>query len=311
MSVLCVIMIVQLLERLKILLSTNNFTLGIILTGTLFAGAVVSTSAQADAGSIFTRNLASNGKVEVSTPRQVPTHLSPAYIFETHGKKTLQQIMDALDNAEAHVSDVTVVNDALTELRTDISLEVSKQRNLISNSISDTLTFPRFMLTTEDMDQYAESSLAKLDILMASYDSELAAETARIAEAQAAAQAAEAARLAAEAAQRVAAQTKESQEARLQRIAAEVGVTVPVVIQEGCGGLANVLGCFNLPGNYINVTQLGLSRGDAKLRCILMHENRHAWQYATGFLEYLPGETDTEWRNRAEADAVANSCSTS
>lgn len=83
---------------------------------------------------------------------------------------------------------------------------------------------------------------------------------------------------------------------------------IPVYIREGCLNYTNVLACFNLPDNTITVTQLGLTQSDYRLKCTLMHENRHAWQYATGFLNYLEGETFEQWFNRAEADAQAHSC---
>lgn len=87
-------------------------------------------------------------------------------------------------------------------------------------------------------------------------------------------------------------------------------MTVPVFIAEGCGAVAgNILGCYY--NGTVTVTQLGLSRGDNSLRCTLLHENRHAWQHATGFLEILPGETEVDWRARAEADADQNGCQAS
>lgn len=281
--------------------SVRNFTAGIVLTSCLITGAVVSTGVQASTGSVLGQ-LFSSPVADSLTVRSLSAEADHVAELQVYRATVLNSFVASLDEAVAHVADVTVTNDVLAGLRAQVGAEVTVQKSLVVNSVDGGVRFPGVMLTAVDMEAYVSEHYAVVSGLVASYDAELSAENNRIAEAAAA----EAAR---------AAQTgsyvqrgNESQEARVQRIAAEVGITVPVIIQEGCGGIANVLGCFTLPDNYINITQFGLSRGDADLRCTLIHEARHAWQYATGFLNYLPGETEPEWRNRAETDARANGC---
>lgn len=209
----------------------------------------------------------------------------------------LDRFVASLDSANAHVSDASVSNDVLAGLRVSVSDEVGVQKGLISNSFDDALRFPGVVFARADMDAYVTEHSARLNELLASYDAELVAEKQRIAEVEI-----EAPRSI------VPVRTGESPESRIARIAAEIGVTVPVYIEEGCSGLANVLGCYRFESVSISVTQLGLSSGDNSLRCTLLHENRHAWQHATGFTAYLPGESEADWRARMESDAGVNGC---
>ena len=282
--------------------SVRNFTAGIVLTSCLITGAVVSTGVQASTGSVFSQ-LFSSSVTDSSTVRSLTAEADHVAELQVYRATVLNSFVASLDAAVVHVSDASVSNDVLSGLRSQVGVEVAFQKSLIVNSVDGGVRFPGVMLTAVDMDAYVAEHYAVVAGLVASYDSEVAAEAQRVAEAQAALEAEQDAQSAV-----YVPHSGESQEARLQRIAAEVGMTVPVVIAEGCAGFANVLGCFTLPDNFVNITQFGLSRGDNDLRCTLQHENRHAWQYATGFLNYLPGETETDWRNRAEADARANGC---
>lgn len=279
--------------------SVRNFTAGIVLTGCLITGAVVSTGVQASTGSVFSQ-LFNSSAADYLTVRSLTAEADSVAELQVYRSTVLNSFVASLDAAVAHVSDDSVSNDVLAGLRSQVGSEVAVQKSLIVNSVDGGVRFPGVMVTAVDMDAYVVEHYAAVAGLLASYDSEVAAESQRVAEAQAALEASQSAVYVP--------RSGESQEARLQRIAAEVGMTVPVIIAEGCGGVANVLGCFNMPDNFVNITQFGLSRGDNDLRCTLRHENRHAWQYATGFLNYLPGETEADWRNRAEADARANGC---
>jgi hypothetical protein len=103
-------------------------------------------------------------------------------------------------------------------------------------------------------------------------------------------------------------QPQESQEAYLSRIVAELGITVPVYLVPFCEGWTTALGCFDIKGNFIEITHLGMSEGEASLRCTLKHEARHAWQLASGFMYTLQGESEEAWLARLEHDAAVNGC---
>lgn len=93
---------------------------------------------------------------------------------------------------------------------------------------------------------------------------------------------------------------------RLQRIAQGIGITIPVV-SGTCAratGFASgvVAACFLMPEAIINVTLDGEALTDSELHCILIHENRHYYQYTNGLVQINEvGEVmNREW---LEADA--------
>lgn len=83
---------------------------------------------------------------------------------------------------------------------------------------------------------------------------------------------------------------------RIHAIASQVGVTVPIAIGE-CVQHPGALACFNSVSNTISVTQAGLESSDDFLRCIITHENRHAYQKAAGLITYAPNGyiSNREW----------------
>lgn len=267
---------------------------GSILTSCVLVGAVIVVGIPGGAEGLSGREVMAETSL---TLRSFTAENDARAELVAYREIALDRFVASLDSANAHVSDTSVSNDALVSLRGEVAGEVALQRGLVSNSVDGVLRFPQVLLTVSEMEAYITEHSGKVNELLASYDAEVGAEKQRIAEAEAA---------------RSIVPVRSSggdAESRIARIAAEVGVTVPVYIEEGCGGnFTNILGCYHLDGSYITVTQLGLSRGDNGLRCTLLHENRHAWQHASGFTDFLPGENEVDWRARMEADAGANGC---
>ena len=267
-------------------------------TATLFATVIITATFTTAA------SYANSQTPQQTKQHQLSSEAVPEETLTHHATTALHVYKQQLTNAKTAVADNTVTNPNLDSIRAELTTEADNKLNQITNLITGTLSFPTLMLTTKDIDNYVTTNLTHINQLTEAYKTELSAEKQRIAEAEAAAQA----EAEANARNQYVPRAGETQEARLARIASEVGVTVPVNIREGCGGLANVLACFSQLENAITVTQLGLSQTDQKLRCSLTHENRHAWQYATGFLDMLPDETPEAWRERAESDARTNGC---
>ena len=236
----------------------------------------------------------------------------PVETLNSHKSTALQTLVNTFDSATAHVSDSGgVTNATLETLTAQVQAEVALQKNLINadNIFGLAMSLPVPAFTFVEVDKYVTEHTAPVATLLTSWDTELAAEKQRIAEAEAQA----AAEAEANARNQYVPRAGESQEMRLQRIASEVGVSVRVFIGEGCGNVPvpagwAVAGCFSTATNAINVTKVGLSRGDNNLRCTLMHENRHAWQYANGMFNRQSGESEDAARARLESDADANSC---
>lgn len=95
-------------------------------------------------------------------------------------------------------------------------------------------------------------------------------------------------------------------EDRLTRLSEIAGVTVPVV-QGSCGTNPRVLGCYDTVDNYITITDVGMSRSDEKIICVLKHEMRHKWQDDNGLIKFDANGNiiNKKW---IEKDAKENGC---
>lgn len=95
-------------------------------------------------------------------------------------------------------------------------------------------------------------------------------------------------------------------EDRLVYLSESAGVTIPVVYGN-CHDLEITLACFMIDYDTIVVTDRGLAQDDARLKCILEHENRHYYQKQNNLIRFA---TDGTVSNRAwlEQDAETNGC---
>lgn len=77
-----------------------------------------------------------------------------------------------------------------------------------------------------------------------------------------------------------------TEEQRVQQIAQEMGVTVPVYRAQDCKLTPGALACYLPDLDVIFVTDKGMAKGYDYLYCILSHENRHAYQDNAGMIKY-------------------------
>lgn len=96
----------------------------------------------------------------------------------------------------------------------------------------------------------------------------------------------------------------ESTQDRLNRIAASLGTSIPVV-EGSCSypGIdpSNIRGCYTPGSGVIYITQYATMYDDNFVRCVMKHEVRHVWQETNGLYQYENGEIIN--RDALEADA--------
>lgn len=208
-----------------------------------------------------------------------------------------------------------VDNDAIKAKRTALADAVAAAKD--DDAFADLVVMTVFVLPGYDIEDLEEERAAlleavdavhsetieKLDGLAAEIEAAVEAERERIRaeeEARRAAEEAERRRAASAFNRGSGARGGEDPYARVQRLMARLGVSVPFTIGS-CTGSASAGGCYWSGSSQIIITPFGLTGSDCFVMQMITHEMRHMWQYRNGMWKIEGGVLV----NRAELEADA------